>query len=209
MFATAVRGTRYTFPDLKSLMAKATPLRSGDCLAGIAAKSAAERVAAQMALADLPLTTFLQEAIVPYEDDEVTRLILDNHDRDAFAPISSLTVGGLRDWLLSDAATSEALKALALGLTPEMAAAVAKISRNQDLMAIAAKCRVVTRFRDTIGLPGRLSSRIQPNHPTDDPRGILASVIDGLLLGSGDAVIGDQSRDRQSRAMLRALTPDR
>lgn len=190
MYATAVHGTRYTFRDIKSLMAKATPLRSGDCLAGIAAESAAERVAAQMALADLPLTTFLNEALVPYEDDEVTRLILDNHDRDAFAPISSLTVGGLRDWLLSDAATSEALKALAFGLTPEMAAAAAKLSRNQDLMAIAAKCRVVTRFRDTIGLPGRLSSRIQPNHPTDDAKGILASIIDGLLLGSGDAVIG-------------------
>ncbi len=190
MYKTTVRGTRYTFGDLKTLMAKATPLRSGDCLAGVAAQSAAERVAAQMALADLPLSTFLTEVLIPYKDDEVTRLIIDMHDSRAFAPVASLTVGGLRDWLLSDAATSEALAALAPGLTPEMVAAAAKLSRNQDLVAIAAKCRVTTRFRDTLGLPGRLSSRIQPNHPTDDPKGILASVIDGLLLGNGDAVIG-------------------
>lgn len=190
MYKTTVRGTRYTFGDLKSLMAKATPLRSGDCLAGVAAQSAAERVAAQIALADLPLSTFLTEVLIPYEEDEVTRLIIDTHDSRAFAPIVSLTVGGLRDWMLSDAATSEVLAALAPGLTPEMAAAVAKLSRNQDLVAIAAKCRVTTRFRDTLGLPGRLSSRIQPNHPTDDPKGILASVIDGLSLGNGDAVIG-------------------
>ena len=154
MYATAIRGTRYTFPDLKSLMAKATPLRSGDCLAGVAAASAAERVAAQMTLADLPLSTFLREALVPYEEDEVTRAIVDGHDAAAFAPVASLTVGELRDWLLSDAATDETLEALAPGLTPEMVAAVAKISRNQDLMAIAAKRRVVTRFRDTLGLPG-------------------------------------------------------
>ena len=171
-------------------MAKATPLRSGDCLAAVAAESATERVAAQMTLADLPLSTFLKEELIPYEEDEVTRLIFDTHDVKAFAPVSSLTVGECRDWLLSDAATSETLAALAPGLTPEMVAAVAKISRNQDLIAIAAKCRVVTKFRDTIGLQGRLSSRIQPNHPTDDPKGILASAIDGLLLGSGDAVIG-------------------
>jgi ethanolamine ammonia-lyase large subunit len=190
MYATAIRGTRYAFKDLKSLMAKATPLRSGDCLAGIAADSATERVAAQMALADLPLSVFLNETIIPYEDDEVTRLIIDSHDANAFAPIAALTVGEFRDWLLSDAATGETLAALSKGLTPEMAAAVAKISRNQDLIAIAAKCRVVTKFRDTIGLPRQLSSRIQPNHPTDDPKGILASAIDGLLLGNGDAVIG-------------------
>jgi len=190
MYATAVRGTRYVFPDLKSLMAKATPLRSGDCLAGLAASSEAERAAAQITLADLSLTTFLQELLVPYEKDEVTRAIIDSHDACAFAPVASLTVGELRDWLLSDAATDETLAALAPGLTPEMVAAVAKISRNQDLMAIAAKRRVVTQFRDTLGLAGRLSSRIQPNHPTDDPKGILASTIDGLLLGNGDAVIG-------------------
>jgi ethanolamine ammonia-lyase large subunit len=171
-------------------MAKATPLRSGDCLAGIAATSAAERVAAQMALADLPLSVFLNEALIPYEEDEVTRLIVDSHDRQAFAPIASLTVGEFRDWLLSDAADEEALSALTFGLTPEMVAAASKICRNQDLILIAAKRRVVTRFRNTLGLRGRLSSRIQPNHPTDDARGVLASAIDGLLLGNGDAVIG-------------------
>jgi len=190
MYATTVRGTRYTFPDLKSLMAKATPLRSGDCLAGVAAETSAQRVAAQMVLADLPLSVFLNEALVPYEKDEVTRLIIDSHHKESFAPIASLTVGAFRDWLLSDAADGSALEALTRGLTPEMAAAVAKISRNQDLIAIGAKRRVVTKFRNTLGLPGRLSSRIQPNHPTDDPKGILASVIDGLLLANGDAVIG-------------------
>jgi len=190
MHAVAIEGTRYVFPDLKDLLAKASPPRSGDRLAGIAAKSAAERVAAQMALADLPLATFLDEAVVPYEDDEVTRLIIDTHDAAAFAPIAHLTVGGFRDWLLGDGATTETLSALACGITPEMAAAVAKICRNQDLILIAAKCRVVTRFRNTIGLAGRLSSRLQPNHPVDDPKGVLASTIDGLLLGCGDAVIG-------------------
>jgi ethanolamine ammonia-lyase large subunit len=190
MHAVAIEGTRYAFPDLKDLMAKASPPRSGDRLAGIAAQSAAERVAAQMALADLPLATFLNEAVVPYEDDEVTRLIIDTHDAAAFAPVAHLTVGGFRDWLLGDGATTETLSALACGITPEMAAAVAKICRNQDLIIIAAKCRVVTRFRNTIGLAGRLSSRLQPNHPVDDPKGVLASTIDGLLLGCGDAVIG-------------------
>lgn len=190
MYAKTIGATRYVFPDLKTLMAKATPLRSGDCLAGLAAASATERVAAQMALADLPLAAFLREPLIPYEQDEVTRLILDGHDAAAFAPIAAFTVGGFRDWLLSDTATSAALSDLAPGLTPEMAAAASKICRNQDLIAIAAKCRVVTKFRGTIGLGGRLSSRIQPNHPTDDPKGILASAIDGLLLGNGDAVIG-------------------
>jgi len=190
MYSIDVRGTRYRFDSLKSLMAKATPLRSGDCLAGVAAESAVERVAAQMRLADLPLARFLEAPLIPYEDDEVTRLIFDTHDENAFAPIASFTVGEFRDWLLSDLATGPALAHLTAGITPEMAAAVTKISRNQDLIAIAAKIRVVTRFRNTLGLPGTLSSRIQPNHPTDDPKGVLASIIDGLLLGSGDAVIG-------------------
>jgi ethanolamine ammonia-lyase large subunit len=190
MHAVAIDGTGYAFPDLKGLLAKASPPRSGDRLAGIAAQSAAERVAAQMALADLPLATFLNEAVVPYEDDEVTRLIIDKHDAAAFAPIAHLTVGGFRDWLLGDGTTTQTLSALACGITPEMAAAVAKVCRNQDLIVIAAKCRVVTRFRNTIGLAGRLSSRLQPNHPVDDPKGVLASTIDGLLLGCGDAVIG-------------------
>jgi len=190
MYATVIKGTRYVFPDLKSLLANASPLRSGDCLAGVAAASAAERVAAQMALADLPLGAFLREAIVPYEDDEITRLIVDTHDANSFAQISHLTVGGFRDWLLSDSATADSLSTLGAGLTPEMVAAVSKVCRNQDLILIAAKCRVISQFRNTIGLAGRLSSRVQPNHPVDDPKGVLASTIDGLLLGCGDAVIG-------------------
>jgi ethanolamine ammonia-lyase large subunit len=190
MHSATIGQRRYTFPDLKTLLAKATPLRSGDVLAGLAAATGEERVAAQFALADLPLTAFLNEAVVPYESDEVTRLIIDTHDKMAFAPVSHLTVGGLRDWLLSDEAATPVLTALAPGLTPEMAAAVSKISRLQDLMVMAAKCSVVTRFRNTVGQPGHLSVRLQPNHPADDARGIAASTLDGLLLGSGDAVIG-------------------
>ena len=185
-----IHGVTYAFRDLKDLLAKATPLRSGDELAGIAAASAVERVAAQMALADLPLSTFLHETVIPYEADEVTRLIFDSHSESAFAKIASLTVGGFRDWLLSDDASGDVLAKLAPGITPEMAAAVSKIMRVQDLIAVARKIRVVTRFRTTVGLPGRLSTRLQPNHPTDDPAGIAAAIIDGLLLGSGDAVIG-------------------
>ena len=180
----------FHFADLRTLLAKATPARSGDELAGIAAASAQERVAARLALADLPLARFLSEAVVPYETDEVTRLIVDGHDAAAFAPVAHLTVGAFRDWLLSDAATPAALAALAPGLTPEMVAAVSKLMRNQDLMAVASRCRVVTRFRNTLGLPGRLAVRLQPNHPSDNPAGILASVLDGLMYGAGDAVIG-------------------
>ena len=189
-FVHTIGSTRYSFGSLRELLAKATPMRSGDVLAGVAAESAEERVAAQFALADMPLARFLEEEIVPYEDDEVTRLIADTHDADAFAPVRSFTVGELRDWLLSDEATPERLAALAPGITPEMAAAVSKLMRVQDLIAAAAKMRVVTRFRTTVGLPGRLSARLQPNHPTDDAMGIAASILDGLLLGSGDAVIG-------------------
>jgi ethanolamine ammonia-lyase large subunit len=189
-FTHTIGNKRYTFTDLRDLLAKATPLRSGDVLAGIAAESAEQRVAAQYALADLPLTHFLSEQVVPYESDEVTRLIVDTHNAEAFAPVSSFTVGELRNWLLSDEATSERLAALAPGLTPEMTAAVSKLMRVQDLISVAQKIRVVTRFRTTVGLPGRLSARLQPNHPTDDPAGIAASILDGLLLGSGDAVIG-------------------
>jgi ethanolamine ammonia-lyase large subunit len=185
-----IDGVGYNFRDLKDLLAKATPARAGDELAGVAARSAVERVAAQMVLADLSLTTFLNEAVVPYETDEVTRLIFDTHEWSAFAPVASLTVGGFRDMLLSHETTTESLAALAPGLTPEMAAAVSKIMRVQDLIAVARKICVVTRFRTTVGLPGRLSTRLQPNHPTDDPLGIAAAIIDGLLLGSGDAVIG-------------------
>jgi ethanolamine ammonia-lyase large subunit len=189
-FSHTIGNTHYTFASLRELLARATPLRSGDQLAGIAAKSAEERVAAQFALADLPLKHFLSEQVVPYESDEVTRLIVDTHDDESFAPVRSLTVGELRDWLLSDEATADRLAALAPGLTPEMAAAVSKLMRVQDLIAAAQKIRVVTRFRTTVGLPGRLSARLQPNHPTDDAAGIAAAILDGLLLGSGDAVIG-------------------
>ena len=189
-FTQTIGNIRYRFDDLRELLAKATPLRSGDVLAGVAAASAEERVAAQFVLADLPLEHFLSDDVVPYEQDEVTRLIVDTHDAEAFAPVRSLTVGELRDWLLSDEATEDRIAALSAGITPEMAAAVSKIMRVQDLILAAAKIRVVTRFRTTVGLRGRLSARLQPNHPTDDPVGIAASILDGLLLGSGDAVIG-------------------
>jgi ethanolamine ammonia-lyase large subunit len=189
-FTHTIGSTRYTFADLRDLLAKATPPRSGDVLAGVAAESAEERVAAQFALADLPLARFCEEAVVPYENDEVTRLIVDTHDVETFAPIRSFTVGELRNWLLSDNATPDRIAALAPGITPEMAAAVSKLMRVQDLIAAAQKIRVVTHFRTTVGLPGRLSARLQPNHPTDDAAGIAAAILDGLLLGSGDAVIG-------------------
>jgi ethanolamine ammonia-lyase large subunit len=189
-YHTTVNGTRWTFADLKTLLAKASPARSGDSLAGVAAQSAIERIAAQMALADLPLKAFLNVDLVPYEDDEVSRLILDGHDQAAFAAVSHLTVGAFREWLLSPRTTTSDLTVLAPGLTPEMAAAVSKIMRAQDLIVVAAKCSVTTAFRNTIGLAGRLSTRLQPNHPTDDSRGIAASLLDGLLFGVGDAVIG-------------------
>jgi len=185
-----VGSERFHFADLRTLMARATPRRSGDELAGVAARSARERVAAQLALAELPLRAFLNEAVVPYEQDEVTRLILDTHDAAAFAPVAHLSVGDFRDWLLGDAADTATLRALAPGLTPEMVAAVSKLCRLQDLVTVAAKCAVPTRFRNQLGLPGRLATRLQPNHPTDDPAGIAASLIDGLLMGAGDAVIG-------------------
>ncbi len=187
-YAHAVDGVTYRFPDLRTLLARASPQRSGDALAGVAAQSAEERMAARMALADLPLSVFLTEAVIPYEDDDVTRLILDSHDKAAFAPVAGLTVGEFREWLLT--LSADQVTALAPGLVPEMAAAVSKLMRNQDLVSVARKCRVVTRFRNTIGLPGRLSVRLQPNHPTDDPRGIAASMLDGLMYGCGDAVIG-------------------
>jgi ethanolamine ammonia-lyase large subunit len=189
-YAHTVGGVRYSFGSLAELLAKATPARSGDELAGIAAGSAKERVAAQMALADVPLRAFLNEAVVPYETDDITRLILDTHEPVAFAPIAALTVGEFRNWLLGDEATTESLAALVPGVTPEMAAAVSKLMRLQDLVLVAHKITVVTRFRTTVGSPGRLSTRLQPNHPTDSAAGIAASIVDGLLLGSGDAVIG-------------------
>ncbi|MGX1351438.1 ethanolamine ammonia-lyase large subunit [Bradyrhizobium elkanii] len=190
LYRHTIDATNYAFDDLRILLAKASPPRSGDRLAGIAADSAEEMIAARLALANVPLKQFLDEPVIPYEADEVTRLILDSHDVVGFLPVSSLTVGGFRDWLLSDAASGEAIKRLSRGITPEMVAAVSKLMRNQDLILVAKKCEVTTRFRNTIGLRGRMSTRLQPNHPFDDPKGITASILDGLLLGSGDACIG-------------------
>jgi ethanolamine ammonia-lyase large subunit len=190
LYRSTIGGDCYSFDSLKTLLAKASPKRSGDALAGVAAENDRQRVAAQLALADVPLSAFLAEPIIPYETDEVTRLIVDDHDAAAFRPVADLTVGQFRDWLLRYETTDEVLAALAPGLTPEMVAAVSKLMRNQDLILAASKCRVITRFRNTLGLAGRLSVRLQPNHPTDDPAGIGASILDGLLYGCGDAVIG-------------------
>ena len=205
-----IRGVTYAFEDLRTLLARASPPRSGDELAGIAASSAAERVAAQVALADLPLAEFLTEPVIPYEQDEVTRLIVDSHDRAGFAPLASLTVGEFRDWLLAGETSGEVLATLAGALTPEMVAAVSKLMRVQDLVLVARKVRVVSRFRTTVGLPGTLCSRLQPNHPTDDPAGIAASILDGLLLGAGDAVIGiNPVSDNVERVMMLLRMIDR
>jgi ethanolamine ammonia-lyase large subunit len=200
-YTSTVSGERHRFDSLARLLAAASPERSGDRLAGLAASSARERVAARWALAEVPLTAFLAEPVIPYESDDVTRLILDTHDPVAFAPVAGMTVGELREWLLSPAADAAALAALAPGLTPEMAAAVSKLMGNADLVAVARKIRVVTAFRSTIGLPGRLATRLQPNHPTDDPAGVAAALLDGLLLGSGDAVIGINPATDSPRAV--------
>ena len=200
-----VAGEQFRFGSLRELLACASPDRSGDHLAGVAATSATQRVAAQMALADLPLRHFLNEAVIPYETDDVTQLIIDSHDANAFAPIAAMTVGEFRDWLLGDNATSTALAALAPGLTPEMVAATAKLMRNQDLIAVARKCQVVTRFRNTLGAPATLAVRLQPNHPADDLTGIAASILDGLMYGCGDAVIGINPVSDNVDTMIRQL----
>lgn len=189
-YSTVIKNEKFVFSDLKELLARASPERSGDNLAGISAKNAVERIAAQIALSDVPLSQFLNEALIPYETDEITRLIIDSHDDMAFQPISHLTVGDFRNWLLDTKTTSDMLHSVSKGITPEMAAAVSKIMRNQDLILVAKKCHVITKFRNTIGLPQRLSVRLQPNHPTDSLSGIAASLLDGLCYGSGDAVIG-------------------
>src|SRR6202158_2585948 len=190
VYRHTIDATNYVFDDLRDLLAKATPPRSGDRLAGIAADSAEQMIAARIALADIPLKQFLHETVIPYEDDEITRLIVDTHEASAFAGISSLTVGSFRDWLLSDAASNEALRKLSRGITAEMAAAVSKLMRNQDLILVAKKCGVTSAFRNTIGWRGRTSVRLQPTHPFDDAKGITASILDGIMLGSGDACIG-------------------
>jgi ethanolamine ammonia-lyase large subunit len=205
MYKSTANHLTYDFKTLANLMAKASPPRSGDYLAGLAAVNNLERVAAQWALAELPLKHFLTEVVVPYENDEVTRLIIDDHDSNAFTAISHLTVGDFRNWLLSDQATTAALTAIAKGLTPEMVAAVSKIMRIQDLILVAKKCRVVTKFRNTIGLENRFSTRLQPNHPTDNPAGVAASILDGLLYGCGDAVIGINPASDNLEATSRLL----
>lgn len=189
-FQHTIRNHKYIFKDLKTLLAKASPFRTGDALAGLCAVDNQERVAAQIALSDVSLTTFLNETVIPYEQDEVTRLIIDSHDKDSFTPITYFTVGEFRNWLLTHEVDTDTLTLIAKGLTPEMVAAVSKIMRNQDLIAVAQKCEVISKFRSTVGLKGRLSVRLQPNHPTDSPMGIAASTIDGLLYGCGDAMIG-------------------
>src|ERR1700728_544647 len=204
-FAITSRGRTHTFADLKTLLAKASPARSGDALARIAAENEEERALARMALAEIPLRTFLEQPLIPCEADEITRLIVDTHDPQAFASINSLTVGEFREWLLDRAANTEVLTRTAPGITPEMAAAVSKLMRNQDLILAAQKCRVVTHFRNTLGLPGRLSVRLQPNHPTDDVRGIAASMLEGLLYGCGDAVIGVNPASDSLQAVTRLL----
>lgn len=205
-FRYVVGERTFGFRSLAELMAKASPSRSGDRLAGVAADNAEERVIAQMTLADVPLSLFLEQLLVPYETDDVTRLIIDGHDKEAFAPIAHLTVGGFRDWLLSDLASLEALKAIRAGITPEMVAAVSKIMRNQDLILVAKKCQVKTAFRNTIGLAGHLSTRLQPNHPTDDVTGIAASILDGLLYANGDAVIGINPATDNVAQAIRLMT---
>lgn len=190
LYNCTINNNKFKFNSLKTLLAKASPERTGDALAGIAAQNAEERIAAKMVLADVPLKQFLTEQLIPYEDDEVTRLIIDTHNKNAFAKISHLTVGDFRNWLLSDEVTEKTLQEIAPGVTPEMAAAVSKLMRNQDLILVARKCQIVTKFRNTIGLPNRLSVRLQPNHPTDNLQGIAASLLDGLFYGSGDATIG-------------------
>lgn len=189
-FRYTVNNFTYNFKDLKSLMAKASPYRTGDVLAGVSAETNEERVAAQFALSEVPLSLFLTDHLIPYESDEITRLIVDSHDKNSFSKISHLTVGDFRNWLLLDTSDTEVLDQIKMGLTPEMVAAVSKIMRNQDLIAVAQKCEVISRFRTTVGQKGRLSIRLQPNHPTDSQNGILASMIDGLMYGCGDAVIG-------------------
>ena len=190
VFKSQVGVNVYQFATLAELMAQATPARSGDELAGVAAPSHEARLAARRALAELPLKTFLNHPLIDPEIDDVSQLILTQHQSDAFLPISDLTVGEFRDWLLEYSTSTERLKSVTWGITPEMAAAVSKLMRNQDLILVASKIRNVTRFRNTIGLPGRLSVRIQPNHPTDHPQAVAASILEGLMYGCGDAVIG-------------------
>src|SRR6202142_1015958 len=181
---------RFDFSDLRELFAKANEEKSGDQLAGVAARSERERVAAKRQLADLPLAAIIQQPLIDPDQDDVSRLIAETFDEEAFRPIKSLTVGEFREFILDDAAAAAGLKSLQWAITPEIAAAVAKIMSNKDLILAAAKIRNITRCRNTMGEPGVLGIRIQPNHPADDVGGILLSAFEGLLYGCGDAVIG-------------------
>jgi ethanolamine ammonia-lyase large subunit len=206
IYAHTIAGQRYAFDNLREVLAKASPERSGDALAGVVAETQQQRMAARIVLADLPLAHFLVEHVIPYENDEVTRLIVAQHDAATFAEIGHLTVGDFRDWLLAESTDTATLTRIARAVTPEMAAAVSKVMRNQDLIAVARKCRVITKFRNTLGLPGTLSTRLQPNHPTDDPRGVAASILDGLMYGCGDAVIGINPASDHLPTVIKLLT---
>jgi ethanolamine ammonia-lyase large subunit len=189
-FTHTLRGERFTFADLRELLAKANELKAGDELAGIAAASERERCAAKFALADVPLHVIVENPVISPDADDVSRLILDSHDRAAFVPLRSLTVGAFREFLLADATTCAVLRDLRNAITAEIAAAVAKLMSNKELVYVAAKIRNVTRCRNTMGERGVFGVRVQPNHPTDDLAGILISAVDGLSYGCGDAVIG-------------------
>jgi ethanolamine ammonia-lyase large subunit len=188
--AATIRGTTYTFEDVKQVLGRAGAPKSGDDLAGVSAREHIERVAARAVLSGLTLAQLRQSPVIPYEDDELTRLFEDTLDESAYQVIAALTVGELREFLLSSETTGSMIRAIAPGLTPEMASAVCKLMSNLDLMTAARKCEVVVRANSTLGLPGRMSSRVQPNHPADDVDGILYSTREGLSYGCGDAVIG-------------------
>lgn len=188
--STTIRGERFVFDDLRDLFARANEPKAGDQLAGIAAQSMRERAAARRVLADLSLREIVDHPVIDPTQDEVSRLIVESHDREAFAAIADFSVGQFREWLLDDSTDGEAIAAVRAGITPEVAASTARLMGNLDLMVAASKVRVVTRCRNTLGEPGVFGVRVQPNHPTDDVAGILLSAIDGLLFGSGDAVIG-------------------
>lgn len=185
-----IRGAAWSFRSVKEVLAKANPRKSGDDLAGVSARDDVERVAARAVLSRITLAELRENPVVPYEADEITRIVEDHLDAAAFRAVKDLTVGQFREWLLSESTSGSQIRAVSPGLTPEMVAATCKLMSNMDLMVAGAKCEVVVRANSTLGLPGRLSSRLQPNHPTDDVQGILCSTREGLAYGCGDAVIG-------------------
>ncbi len=204
--AATIRGVGYRFDTVCEVLAKANPPKSGDELAGIAASDAVERVAARAVLSELTLAQLRAHPVVPYEQDELTRMVEDTLDERAFAAVGHLSVAQLREWLLQTETSGAQIRAVSPGLTPEMAAAVCKLMSNLDLMVAAAKCEVVVRANNTLGLPGRMSSRVQPNHPTDDAEGILLSAREGLVYGCGDAVIGVNPATDSAESTAEILT---